>query len=259
MCPQCARSTQWPIHRFYSVGAASAIIQPPMPGTSGPPPITTTSSPQPSHPNPSTYRIKSGVILTRPPLLTREQTPFESAFYLYQKRLDERLSAPFRKAFYFKLDTPAELDWRFKVRARRGTPARDIGQYNPRSRMAWNDEVLEGSPLSDPAAVVERIIQDAEMCVNEEGEEIPEEDRIKVERPLPRRTEADEKGDMRRLDRRLDRTLYLVVKTGDDGAWEFPSGPLGTSDTLHEVSFPVQCPHGIFPPFRFWDLCLAFN
>ena len=187
---------------------------------------------------PSHYSIKSGLILTRPPLLTRTLHPFETAFFLYQKRLEERLSAPFRKGFYFRHDTPAELDWRIKVRERHGVAGRDIGRYNPRGRMGWNDEVLVGSPLgASEEAVRERILADAEMRVSEDGEEIPREDRVKVERPMPRRTRSDEEGDVRKLDRALDRTLYLVVKKGEAGKWQFPSGDVLTSENLHEVSF----------------------
>ncbi|KAL1881410.1 hypothetical protein VTK73DRAFT_4170 [Phialemonium thermophilum] len=233
-CSWCANSNQWRSQRFYSSNPTSPSIQPPTPGVSDPsadilsPPVTQQTR--------EPYRIKSGIILTRPPLLTRELTPFESAFFLYQKRLNERLAAPFRKAFYFRPDTPAALDWQLKRRERRGVAARDIGRYNPRGRTGWDDEVLVGSPLSDPAVVVERLVQDAELRVSEDGEEIPEEDRVKVERPLPRRTEADEKGDTRRLDRLLDRTLYLVVRKGEKDPWQFPSGDVLTSEALHETA-----------------------
>ena len=232
MCPQCARGIQLPTQRFYSaaVAATAASTTATQPPTSEPPTINDAL-----HRSRAPYRIKSGIILTRPPLLTREQTPFESAFYLYQKRLDERLSGSFRKAFYFKLDTPAELDWRLKLRERHGVAAKEIGRYNPRGRMAWNDEVLVGSPVSDPAAVLDKLVRDAEMRVSEDGEELPEEDRVRVERPMPRRTEADAKGDARRLDRQLDRTLYLVVRRGEEDPWEFPSGDVPTSENLHEV------------------------
>lgn len=187
---------------------------------------------------PSQYTIKSGLILTRPPLLTRTLHPFETAFFLYQKRLEERLSAPFRKQFYFRRDTPAELDWRLKTKERHGVAGRDIGRYNPRGRMGWNDEVLVGSPWgAEEERMREKILEDAEMRVSEDGEEIPVEDRVKVERPMPRRTKADEEGDVRRLDRELERTLYLVVKKGDGekGVWRFPEGALSTSENLHEV------------------------
>lgn len=204
-----------------------------------PPPVTTTPKTTSTGENPTHYRIKSGLILTRPPLLTREQTPFESAFYLYQKRLEERLTAPFRRQFYYKQDTAADLDFRIKLRERHGVPAKDIGRYNPRGRMAWNDEVLVGSTTSSPEEVLNRLLADAEVRVSEDGEPIAPEERVPVERPMPRRTEADEKGDVRRLDRKLDRTLYLVVRrqVGEkgEGVWEFPAGVVPTEETLHEV------------------------
>jgi large subunit ribosomal protein L46 len=253
VCSQCARPaaprirTSPPTHparlrsspallpltaRHYYAAEATATSTP-----QTPPPVTTTPEPIPS-PSSPTYRIKSSLILTRPPLLTREQTPFESAFYLYQKRLNERLTAPFRRAFYFKPDTAADLDFGIKLKERHGVPAKDIGRYNPRSRMGWNDEVLVGSTTSDPEQVREKLLADAEVRVSEDGEPIAAEERVPVERPMPRRTEADEKGDVRRLDRKLDRTLYLVVRRGEgeESVWEFPTGAVRTEEALHEVS-----------------------
>ncbi|KAK3987910.1 39S mitochondrial ribosomal protein L46-domain-containing protein [Cladorrhinum sp. PSN332] len=242
VCLQCSSPSPSIPSRFYSAEAAapqptSTSTPPPPP----PPPPTTTSPAKPapvSNPNP--YRIKSGVILTRAPILTRLPTPFEASFYLYQKRLNERLSAPFRKDFYFKQDTALDLDWRIKLKERHGVPAKDIGRYNPRGRMSWNDEVLVGSTTSDPEAIVESLLKDAEVRVSEDGEEIAAEERVPVERPLPRRTEADEKNDVKRLDRRLDETLYLVVRRGDDGEkggeWGFPEGQVPTEEVLHQTA-----------------------
>lgn len=256
VCSQCARATARrtasrasPIlplsaHRYYATEPATpSTPQPPrQTPPPPPPPVTTTPRPTAINADPTRYRIKSGLILTRPPLLTREQTPFESAFYLYQKRLDERLTAPFRPRFYFKKDTAADLDWRIKLRERHGVPAKDIGRYNPKGRQAWNDEVLVGSTTPDPANIVERLLADAEVRISEDGEPIPPEDRVPVERPQPRRTEADEKNDVRRLDRALDRTLYLIVRKKAEevegaGVWEFPAGHVLTEETLHEVCF----------------------
>ena len=176
------------------------------------------------------------MILTRPPLLTRPLLPFESAFFLYQKRLNERLSAPFRGETYFKEDTAVALDWAIKLAERRGTPAKDIGRYRPHQhgRALWGDEEPVGSSLAAEADVRAALVRDAELRVSEDGEEIPEADRVPLEPPRPRTTEADEAGDARRLDRQLDRTLYLVVQ-GKDGAWTFPASDVLTSENLHEV------------------------
>ena len=48
-----------------------------------------------------------------------------------------------------------------------------------------------------------------------------------------RETEADRTGDERSLDRRLDRTLYLLVKR--QSGWGFPGGAVEGSELLHEV------------------------
>ena len=60
-------------------------------------------------------------------------------------------------------------------------------------------------------------------------------------RPLPRTTEADAKNDVRSLERKLDRTLYLVVKqkSGRGAAtWRFPAKALTNTkhENLHDVS-----------------------
>ena len=253
VCSHCARPSRHPLiassaHRGYTdaasiaTGTAAAAI-PSQSSTvtetsTKPTTETTTASLRPVSFSRYQYTIKSSLILTRPPLLTREPTPFESAFYLYQKRLDERLAVPFRHQFYFRKDTAAELDWRLKVRERHGVAAKDIGRYNPRGRVAWNDELLVGSPTSAPQTVMEKLLADAEMRVSEDGEEIATEERVAVERPSSRRTEADEKGDVRRLDRALDKTLYLVVRKGEGGEWQFPEGEVSAGETLHEVRVP---------------------
>ncbi|KAK4169372.1 39S mitochondrial ribosomal protein L46-domain-containing protein [Cladorrhinum sp. PSN259] len=254
-CLQCASTSSSIPSRFYSAAAAAAP-QPTSTSTPPPPPPPTPEAAKPAPgTNPNPYKIKSGLILTRPPILTRQPTPFESSFYLYQKRLNERLSAPFRKDFYFKQDTALDLDWRIKLKERHGVPAKDIGRYNPRGRMAWNDEVLVGSTTSSPEAIVECLLEDAEVRVSEDGEEIAAEERVPVEKPLPRQTEADAKKDVKRLDRKLDETLYLVVKRiveveveGEEAKepktekreqWGFPEGQVVTEEGLHQTAARV--------------------
>ncbi|KAK0753238.1 39S mitochondrial ribosomal protein L46-domain-containing protein [Schizothecium vesticola] len=220
VCSHCARPPTSSLARPYSEAAT-----------------TPKTTPTPPEDIPSTrYRIKAGLILSRPPLLTRAPTPFESAFYLYQKRLNERLAAPFRAPLYFPTDTARALDWRLKQRERHGVAAKDIGRYNPRGRVAWNDEVLVGSATSTPEYVVERLLADAEVRVSEDGEEISAEERVPVERPVGRRSRADEEGDVRRLDRRMEETVYLVVRKGEEGEWGFPAGDVTTSEALHETA-----------------------
>ena len=183
------------------------------------------------------YDIKAGVVLSRPPLITRDLTPFEKAFFLYQRRLNERLALPFTRYFYYQKDTPADVDWKKKIK-QRITPARDIGIYNAYSKDGWNDELLMGAKESDPEEQVRALLKDA--IVDEEEVEGGSSNEIKkqkeeIEKPLPRTTDADRAGDVRSLNRSLSRTLYMIVK-GSHGAWEFPAGGLLGKESLHRVS-----------------------
>ncbi|KAF2751101.1 hypothetical protein M011DRAFT_473619 [Sporormia fimetaria CBS 119925] len=190
------------------------------------------------------YAVNAGIVLSRPPVLTRDLHPFESAFFLYQRRLNERLALPFTRYFYFKKKTPADLEWKRKIKQRL-TPARDIGRYKGYGDEAWNDELLVGSQESDFQHQVERLIEDAEQSGKEEEEEAAEGaltdpmalkvEREPVERPMPRVTEADLKGDVKSLNRLLPRTLYLLAKT-KEGKWMFPQDKLEGKETLHHAA-----------------------
>lgn len=125
-----------------------------------------------------------------------------------------------------------------KVKDRQGTVGKDVGVYNGKASRAWDDELLVGDKLSRHETSVELLLKDAVMRVSDDAEIIPEEDRVPPEAPQPRVSEADKKGDKTRLDRAMDRTLYLVVKRdGKDAKWEFPAAALSTEENLHEVGF----------------------
>lgn len=129
------------------------------------------------------------------------------------------------------------MEWKRKIKERT-TPARDIGVYSAYGEEGWNDELLVGDRVSEPAEQIERLVKDAEVEVKDrdtqgEGEMVKKEE---LERPMPRITEEDKMGDLRSLNRRLERTLYLVV-TRDNRLWEFPSSELETRrESLHTVS-----------------------
>lgn len=178
------------------------------------------------------YQINAGVVLSRPPQITRDLTSFEKAFFFYQRRLNERLALPFTRYFYFKKGTPADLEWKQKVKQRQ-TAARDIGVYNAYSKEGWNDEVLVGAKESEPEVQVQALLDDAEVH-GTETDQLGEAKREPVERPMPRVTEADRTGDVKSLDRSLQRTLYLLVR-GKDGRWVFPTSQLVGRENLHQV------------------------
>ncbi|KAI4740293.1 hypothetical protein E4T50_09283 [Aureobasidium sp. EXF-12298] len=185
----------------------------------------------------STYQLRTGVVLSRPPVLTRALHPFEKAFFLYQKRLNERLALPFTRYFYYKKGTPGEREWKRKISLRK-TPARDVGVYNAYSESGWNDEVLVNDKTSEPESQVEALIRDAEGTDGEAGAKRETSQDIVVQRPLPRVTEQDQSGEQTSLNRLLDRTLYLLVKN-KNGVWRFPEdeikGPEGLDQAAERI------------------------
>ncbi|CCF43294.1 NUDIX domain-containing protein [Colletotrichum higginsianum] len=242
ICRQCARvQIRAPTpSRAYSGAAAAAAASTTMSDSTTVPPsnVGIPPEPKPAGQTAPNYHIKAGVILTRAPLLTRPLTSFEQAYFFYQKRLNERLTLPFITSVYFKPDTPALIDWNMKMKDRQGTVAKELGVYNGKASRAWDDELTVGDNLSKHDTTVDLLLKDSVMRVSDDAEIIPEEDRAPPEALAPRVSEADLKGDTTRLDRAMDRTLYLVVrKDGKDGEkWEFPAAGMSTEENLHEAA-----------------------
>lgn len=253
ICVSCRHRIQSQIRRH--AATAAATIDQSEPIQQAPP-----SPPAAEKVPKKSYRILASTVLSRPPLLTRDLTSFEKAFYLYQKRLNERLALPFTQYFYYKKDTPAAEEWKRKRKVRKAA-ARDVGIYSGYGNEAWNDEVLVGDTTAEPTSQVEALIRDAEgkdivgaelvgdaetggeeITGNEkegEGARKPVGQQITVDRPLPRVTEADEKGDLRSLNRKLDRSLYLLIKD-KEGQWRFPEDRVFGRENLAQVSWRVQ-------------------
>jgi len=57
-----------------------------------------------------------------------------------------------------------------------------------------------------------------------------------VSKPLPRITEADTGNDTKSLNRKLDKTLYMLVKDRS-GSWVFPGDTIQGKEGLHQVCF----------------------
>lgn len=230
--PSICRSCRDTITRTYA-SAAVAAVQTEDQVAQHIPPVAQIS--------PSTaYAVNAGVVLSRPPQITRDLHPFEAAYFLYQRRLNERLALPFTRYFYVKKRTPADLEWKRKMKQRL-TPARDIGRYKGYGDEAWNDEVLVGAPESDFEHQVGKLLEDAEQSGLEDAPDTTgakKMEREPVERPMPRVTEADKKNDTKSLNRALQRTLYLLVKN-KEGQWQFPQDRL-KDEHLHGVWPPPQ-------------------
>jgi len=223
ICNSCRRF----IRQIRHASSAAAVAEKPSSPSSSAPPVTHATSTN------LAYQLRTGVVLSRPPQITRDLTPFEKAFYLYQRRLNERLALPFQQYFYFRKTTPAIIEWKKKIKERR-TPARDIGRYNAYDAEGWNDELLVGASESEPDHQAEALLKDAIVqSTNQNEEEATEkQEEQAIERPMPRMTEADRKNDQRSLDRLLQRTLYLLVQN-EGGRWSFPSDTIVGHESLH--------------------------
>jgi large subunit ribosomal protein L46 len=227
----CYSCRQIRTRRHFASAAAATVDadSPPPQSQLTPEEPSASSSAQPQ------YTIKAGVVLSRPPILTPEPHPFETAYYLYQRRLNERLVLPFTQYFYYKRGTPAYEHWRSKRRERAGAAARDIGAYNAYSNEGWNDEVLTGNKDGKPEEIAKKLI-------DEEGRaaEFTTEGGDLSLAGLKRTTPADEQNDQKSLERSLSRTLYLLVKTrtteGQKGShWVFPATAVVEKEGLKEV------------------------
>lgn len=173
----------------------------------------------------SSTKIVSSLILSRPPVVLREPTKFELAYYEYNRQLSEALQQPFPKDFYFKKGSAAEkrfeedqasspLGFSAIAAAASSSAAKGTGGKGGKAK---DVSTATGAPNTSASAAAAAA------------------DGAEDSRPLSRTTEADARNDVRSLERKLDRTLYLVVKQKSaKGAvtWRFPAKAL--TDTKHE-------------------------
>ncbi|SNX86679.1 related to MRPL17 - mitochondrial ribosomal protein, large subunit [Melanopsichium pennsylvanicum] len=173
-------------------------------------------------------KIISSLILSRPPVVLREPTLFEKAYHEYNRQLSEALQQPFPKDFYFKKGSAAEK--RFEEDQASSSQgfsaiAAAASSSAPKGKGAkGKDTAAAGAPPSAPAATTSGV------------------DGAEDARPLSRTTEADVKNDVKSLERKLDRTLYLVVKQKQSGkgsaSWMFPAKALENlkHQNLHDIA-----------------------
>lgn len=153
------------------------------------------------------YQTSAGVILCRSPIITRELNEFEKAFYTYQRHLKSRLSSPFPTDFYFTKGSLASKRWQ-------------AGEDERRRKTDLFQTSTTTTPESEPTTEVR---------------ELEAEEDVAAQVALSRTTEADRKGDTKSLDRKLDKTLYLLLKKDRNRhSWQFPQGALGAGEVLHD-------------------------
>ncbi|KAF8310206.1 hypothetical protein DL93DRAFT_2084794 [Clavulina sp. PMI_390] len=191
--------------RARAISRRTLATQVPLPSASSPSALEedTASTPGASPDTPRTlpYLLQTSLILARAPLLTPTPTPLEQTYHDYHARLQRTLATPFPTEFYFKKGTLLERRFQAEERLR---------------EQAAFGEGFDGE-------------EGAERL-----EDVPsEEDDVTL---LSRENEADRKGDVTSLDRKGERSLYLLVKPkgGKDKSWTFPMWNAGLEQPLHK-------------------------
>ncbi|KAJ1307474.1 hypothetical protein OPQ81_001573 [Rhizoctonia solani] len=173
--------------------------------------------------------IIASVLLNRSPILTTLPTPFERAYHDYQARIARAISNPFPREFYFKKGAIAERQF--------------FLEESQREKEAFGEDFGESQ--------LKNLEEDKTGSMNQTEDVVA----------LPREHESDRTGDVKNLNRKGDRNLYLLVK-GDDG-WRLPQGPAKQGAALHTVALEGlhsecgldmdtwvvgRCPIGVYQP-----------
>lgn len=146
--------------------------------------------------------IITSVLLNRSPILTAPPTPFEQAYHSYQARIARALSNPFPREFYFKKGAIAERQF--------------LLEESEREREAFGEGFGK--------AQLEDLEEDKTGAVGQTEDVVA----------LPREHESDRTGDVKNLNRKGDRNLYLLVHSPE--GWRLPQGPAERGAALHTVS-----------------------
>ncbi|BGP28238.1 hypothetical protein JCM10295v2_007225 [Rhodotorula toruloides] len=156
----------------------------------------------PSTPPTSSHRVVASALLSRPPLILPPLSPLERSYYSYQRRIHRALAKPtsVSQQWFFKKGTQAEKSFvEFEKRVAKEEEQGDLEQLRAFEMAA---EEVEGAP---------------DFAVRE--------------------TETDKKGDVTSLERKADRTLYLLLKKDRrEHAWQFPQGGVEGEESLIEAA-----------------------
>jgi large subunit ribosomal protein L46 len=144
------------------------------------------------------------MLIHRAPLLTPTPSAFDQAYHQYSSSLRLALSNPIPTEFYFKKGSLTER--RF-------------------SRAQWQREkAVFGEKLAGKQPDVG---------------ELPAEDEVKLNVRESEEDVSDVSSESaKKLERKGDGNLYLLVKNKESGKWSLPTGGLQGGEALHEVSAP---------------------
>ncbi|GAA6064629.1 hypothetical protein JCM10212_000598 [Sporobolomyces blumeae] len=152
----------------------------------------------------SSQRVVAAALLSRPPLVLPSLSPFERSYYAYQRKIHRALSKPLEAStsWFFKKGSAAEKAF---VQFDRKVEKAETGKGD-------EDEMLPYAMARDEVEGASEVVQKGEHA-------------------------ADRSGDVKSLERRADRTLYLLLKKRRaEHAWQFPQGGVEGDESLVEAA-----------------------
>ncbi|KIP10326.1 hypothetical protein PHLGIDRAFT_125669 [Phlebiopsis gigantea 11061_1 CR5-6] len=160
--------------------------------------------------------VQTAVILNRSPTLSRTATAFERAYYSYQSRIQRALYNPLPTEFYFK---PGSLLEGIFMKEENERERKAFGRPNLNPNFYKKEKAVELLP----------------------GQEEPP-------KLMPRITEADKKKDIKSLDRKGERNLYLLIQGKDEAGenvWRLPQSDVTETEVLYDaVQRELRSPYG---------------
>lgn len=162
---------------------------------------------------PPRTQITAAIVLNRSPIITRTPTLFERAYYAYQARIRRALHNPFPLDFYFKQGSLLETQFNAEEKKRE---RRAFGpKFNTEEEFVSKEKAAADKAAADQLAL-------------QQGE---------TEDLMPRVHVSDTERDLKSLDRKGKRNIYLLLHTTEDGkdVWRFPQGGVEKGELLHQV------------------------
>ncbi|KAJ2595621.1 hypothetical protein GGF39_003759 [Coemansia sp. RSA 1721] len=157
-------------------------------------------------------KVRAGVLLQRDPIVLQQAGGFEATCDKYFEWLEYISAEKFPRDFFFKRGSSAESKW--------------MELENERASQWYFD------PANKPA------FKPIKKAIFGEDTGVDEDSGMDVSRLIevqPRETDADKSGDVKSLERKLDRTLYLLVKDSK-GEWGLPAGDVTGEEVLSEAA-----------------------
>lgn len=171
--------------------------------------------------SPANPTILSTLLLLRPPIVTADLPEFQKLYYRYQNELWKRLMWTFPKWFYYREGTLSEQKFReLNKNPIYNNPNLEFPRGRPELRQQRDRRFKQ--ELSLPKTYAEGA--DEEQLKDSMSRKVIPNSRI---------TKADEANDTTSLERKLARTLYLVVSEDNGTTWRFPSFA-NTGKPLHQ-------------------------